>query len=132
MEDQVTSLKISKQLKEAGFERQSSFWWILRHDGKYTLGQIYQPLAKSKYPAYTFQQLWEVLPMWFGKNRDYFWEMTHVAVQCIQLARPKISVKRFPEIKGLDAKLIKSFPDTVAQAVLWCIKEGYIKLDKKK
>ena len=72
MESQVTSLEMSKELKEAGFEVKTEFWWADMSDEKYTLtvlrgGELFsahgsnfmEPLADDAddIPAYTFQQL---------------------------------------------------------------------------
>lgn len=96
LENQVTSLELSKRLKELGFKQESLFYWIEQSDGiivnrslamykengcdlkilwgKFTLYGDYE-----KYSAYTVAELGEMLPVGYysGKCRfvdEYFCE----------------------------------------------------------
>jgi len=93
----TTSLELSKQLKEARFEQETSFWWCssLRTDGN---KEFYVPLSevhhateiedydyRKDYAAPTAEEILERLPAHLGKNEDY---------------QPVLNVSCFDEDKG--------------------------------
>lgn len=73
LEQQVTSLEISKRLKELGVKQESLFWWgsaipgagILKRDSDFSLSSMPVKLNgnwKGFYSAFTVAELGEMLP----------------------------------------------------------------------
>lgn len=73
IEKHVTSLDISKRLKELGVEKKSLFYWIQEGEnfelGQFTFGI---PTGKIVYPAYLSTELLEWLPKILSdQNKEY-------------------------------------------------------------
>ena len=69
LEQQVSSLEISKRLKELGIKSDSQFWWIEMSDMKPVLcsieskGQLPTYSILDSYNAFTVAELGEMLPV---------------------------------------------------------------------
>lgn len=126
MEDQVTSLKISKQLKEAGFEVDTPFAWMISVSGK---DMVDAPITKRGHqlPCYTFQPLWEALPEIIEDGAIRYNKML--------IDDTMLYSGIYFGFNGYEKQPIyknTTMIDKLAEAVLWGIKEGYINLDEKK
>jgi hypothetical protein len=115
LESIVTSKKMSQKLKEAGFEGETCFYWDKE-------GEIMvDPMMPNQYievPCFTFSQLWE-------------------ALQEIEKEYIGIVINRYGGVCVMDYDQMDSgeelreydvgnLADSVAEAILWCIKEGYL------
>ena len=123
MEDQVTSLEMSKKLKEAGFEVGTSFLWSDgdRYPKEWHLIYVLGPSATGGWvlPAYTFQQLYEYLCGIDGLD--------------IRMVNHVLIMESYGSPIGLSWESPdknNSLPDTAGEAILWCIKEGYYENNK--
>ena len=64
LEEQVTSLELSKRLKELGFKQESLFWWCESVSKEYLLEYyVFKPAYEGNdcIPAYTVAELGEML-----------------------------------------------------------------------
>ena len=68
IEEQVTSLELSKQIKELGVEQESLFYWISTLQG---FEIVYQGelLGEVSYSAFTVAELGKLLPTWFYSGK---------------------------------------------------------------
>jgi len=64
LEQQVSSLQLSKKLKELGVEQDSLFWWIEGTNGDFSLEAESNFMGQPKNPvsAFTVAELGEMLP----------------------------------------------------------------------
>lgn len=136
LEELVTSLETSKKINEAGVEIDTPFCWAsftpIDDDEIWGLEHVLtmnipdsDPRYTRKYRAYTFQQIWDVLPEWFGDRMDFYFVMPrlldgYMGIYDIggQGAYEDI------EFKG------DNLSDTAAQALLWCLENKYITLEE--
>lgn len=90
MERQVTSLELSKKLKELGIKQESIFYWLKIVEGDYEItdrSNVYKP-KDTFYSAFTVADLGEMLPRsindkWFlrikpVKNNEELWEINYI------------------------------------------------------
>ena len=157
LESQVTSLEMSKNLYEIGFrggvkigERMSIFWWqeVLQATfgsseptTLYVLECDPKDVDGRDIPAYTFQQLWEVLPDLITINSEIgFKQLVHGdEIQYETQGRShKVKIKEFcTYVLGDEGRKIgfadnkTGVVDTVAEAVLWCIENKYLNTNNK-
>lgn len=114
----LTSLKISKALKQAGFKVESEYKWLHTISGYMRLEErchdrkqfemVYGTVDKE-YNAYLTDELLGALPIE------------------IKEGRLRITVgKKWVVWYGDFASPNKSLPEALAEMVLWCIKEGHI------
>lgn len=86
LEQQVTSLKISKRLKELGVKQDSLFWWSIKEDGISDICVLIRENEKNDkyydgyYSAFTSAELGEILSEYkqgimpsFNSNFDHGW-----------------------------------------------------------
>lgn len=75
LEDQVTSIEISKRLKELGIKQEGVFSWALvvtKHGENWGLNLtdlVYVIPPKEVYSAFTVAELGELLPVGYGSHR---------------------------------------------------------------
>jgi len=70
LENQVTSLKLSKKLKKLGVKQESLFYWV---NGKLFLKDK-DDLVNEHISAFTASELGERLPMELPEDNDYVFE----------------------------------------------------------
>lgn len=84
LEQQVTSLEISKRLKELGVKQESYFWWELQHENVLSTGSILRLPSKivdihyyngtspktGFISAFTVAELGEMFPKWVSSWCD--------------------------------------------------------------
>ncbi len=117
----VTSLKLSQQLKEAGFEVESNYGWVPQSTGGYGLYPGNYP--KNSYNAYLTDELLGALPkyIWIkgeGERNLSIYPSTSYEEWFIRYGEDK---------HGLKTIRYKSLPEAAGQMVLWLIKEAHIK-----
>ncbi len=131
----VTSLAMSKKLKEAGFEMDTPFWWTYEWDinnwktGEKCVSLDFE-IEQSEveefklYPSYTFQQLWEVLVM----------AVTPIRVDglsSVVLDQGELRIHGYSSTgDGFERYPVVHLPDAVAQAILCGIENSYIDVNK--
>lgn len=130
LEQQVTSLEMSKKLKEAGFELDTPFYIdqvgsvIVVDQDDPELSWDDDLLEDQLVKAYTFQQLWEALPKTImGPLHSISKELD--AYGYVHYSNDDgYSIDFEPGFRGI--RDIDSTTDSAAQAILWCIKNGYL------
>jgi hypothetical protein len=139
-----TSLETSRKLKEAGFPQEGGIaywtktkhknWILLPYDVKREI-TIRTPGIVSFgeyefYRAFTFNELWELLPKMIEKDLEMFWIDLYVSLQT-----PPINVIGYTYLdsneKGCHIKILvtirKEFlQEAAAELALWCRKEGHL------
>lgn len=122
LEKLVTSLEMSKRLKEAGVEIETPFYWAQevnifaqRVEGEFyvLVGEV-DDIGEDDLleRAYTFQQLWEPLVNTCERNELEFMHGDR---------------ELFINGEGFGGD---NWPDTAAEALLWCLENDYITLDE--
>lgn len=133
---QFTSLEMSKRLAEAGFRLDTPFWWVSKSLIQ-TKNNQYQfevvgydshgiKMGNQKFvsdwahiPCYTFQQLWEALPI----------EIEDSPLEAEKL-KPRYSTKAFSiGYEYVEWFYGDSLPDTAGEAILWCMENNYISVE---
>ncbi len=127
LEKLVTSKEMSEKIKQVGFEMETPFRWYTDKFLGLTVGcdSVTAHKAKDSLRAYTFQQLWDVLPAEIickgGHLRGdtFFLTMTVPVIEYINFEGIGII--------GADARIYleSHTPDKITELLLWCIKEGY-------
>ena len=93
LEEQVTSLEISKRLKELGVKQESLYGWRYKHNahGEYVLwssGSSEEFVGDESYSAFTVAELGEMLYL-FGIIEFPFLEFySHAKIQCWKFKNP--------------------------------------------
>lgn len=139
LELQATSLEMSRELKEAGFKVNTCFYhiaeevWFKTDFGSYNNkgqampgGYFVEPYVAEIIFAYTFQQLWKVLPVKILRNGQECYKELNCGSGVVYKPRDGAIVFLATPLDN------RNIADTAAHAVLWCIKEKYIKLSKEK
>lgn len=94
LEQQVTSLEISKKLKELGVKQESYFWWELQHENVLSTGSVLRVPSKivdvhyyngtspktDFVSAFTVAELGEMLPEEIEIKEQSYWLETGKAI----------------------------------------------------
>jgi hypothetical protein len=134
LEDICTSLEISRKLAEAGFPQEGglNYWCFYFLDG--FVGRELQTCrsyaARNSYRAFTFSELWEILPKEINfldsKTLIYHLEFhKHSNYNFIGYIRHSIQEGELL-MDSMKSKLHKQPQEAAAELALWCRKEGYL------
>ena len=133
LEKYVTTLEASKELKGVGFVLETPFWWYRmgynkkkstpKKDRKHELICKMEGLPAGyaeniDIPAYLTDQLWGVLNKVHFDDEGWF-QISGYCVNRYFMLTDYDEISNGHWDKG-------HLPDTLASAVVWCIKEGYI------
>jgi len=123
----VTSLELSKQLKEAGIKQESEFCWWKNEEDWILSNQRFYPRGCEIYSAFLATELLEMLPQWIPSKNHQEYEYELVVTKEND---GKVYVVGYYEPAEHDSTLEffedKSLPNALAEMVLWCKKEGHI------
>lgn len=127
----VTSLELSKKLKELGFKQESYFSWIRRErERKYS---VWNPTEESEFsigdevdkiPAYLASELWELLPEFLAESDGYYsrWHVTWSLL-------PDAELRMVNNIMGHSLEYFtdddKSVANVIARAMIYLMENGY-------
>lgn len=128
LEDICTSYEVSKKLEEVGFRTETCFWWkdwfkdLLYIDVCTKPSEAYYLEGGKALPAYTFEQLWNELPDYLD-GRAVQWEVLgEYEIRCVDDHSDSFIEDFYTGDRSLTS--------AAAEALIWCIQEGYYKLDK--
>lgn len=137
---QTISYELAKKLKYANFVCDSFFYWTLPEIGKsleiiLVLREENSPLYPCDYPAYTLDEILEYLPARFQLEnkthslflKKYFYEATNET-------KYVAGYRFFFDNSGeeLAAPLMEATnpAEAAGELLLWCIENGYVKINK--
>jgi hypothetical protein len=115
---QVTSLELSKRLKEREYEGEHDYRWIFVFSKDWELfykRDVNETAWESGIPAYQFHEIWAALPVEAGKY--------HKILEPHRIAY--YGDDRVGTLKGI---IVDKSPTEAAGKMLeWCIDNGYVK-----
>ena len=137
LETICTSLEMSKKLDEAGVRIPTHLSWQGSHKSEYLrlnysdnpeFNEHYNSKNYFTYPAYTFSQIYSILPEMINLDYD---QPERYGIDC------PIFIDRFSGLwlvgyEGIredDMNYSESMADAAGEALLWCLKEGYLKIE---
>lgn len=121
LKDKVTTLKTSQALKKAGFEVESEFYWVSWK-------------GKNKFKvSHKDQEFYGVTDNDIDTNTEaYHAYLSDELLKALQKGKILIAWRKAVKEYSVDYKYHaehnKSLPEALAEMVLWCIKEGHIKV----
>ncbi len=127
LENLVTSLKLSRKLKEAGVPQKSIFYWVDFKDGDLQL--VYGKDKCKNYnidltgtcSAYLAEELEEMLP-W----HDFDFRMSR---KSISIYKARKIIDRPLESFGFSRE---TKTESIGEMLFWLIKKGYVKVEELK
>jgi len=158
LKDICTTQETSRKLKEAGFPQEGgiAYWlplsgehlytnnpgedWKLglqidRTDWFYIPNRCAKERSHTKYRAFTFNELWDLLP----KEINFLDSKTLIYHLEIKVFFNHISIGYFRQsiqegellTDSLRSKRHKVLQEAAAELALWCVKEGYLNLKER-
>lgn len=122
IEELVTNVELSKKLQEAGVDLPTPFWWLNWELDKWKIVDSDMG-SKSAVKAYTFEQLWEVLPQYIKVQEKHPTKVLDGdQVVYIRYTEGLLGATKFFRADNL--------ADAAAEALLWCLENEYITLEK--
>ena len=143
LEKQVTSLELSKELRDLGVKQDSYFWWYHKRGQKWHIDSLLADRFLEdifSVSAPTFAELLEVLPdeiviskntIAYGKEMNYFLFITKTRkTKWFNLPDYYISYKTLDDV-FLHSEREDTIVDAAAKVIIYLIKEGIIKVNEK-
>jgi len=146
LQDISTTQETSRKLKEAGFPQEGLFYWVEcfqmiekeTEKGVYEKKKIWllEPTENINHSyhnyirAFTFSELWYLLPKMLEKDLEMFWIDLYVSLQ-----NPPVNVIGYTYLdsneKGCHIEILVTIrkellQEAAAELALWCVKEGYL------
>jgi len=137
LQDISTTQETSRKLKEAGFpqERGIAYWEKHHINGWIFIPSDEDLRLQENYRAFTFYELWYLLPKMLEKDLEMFWIDLYVSLQ-----NPPVNVVGYTYLdsneKGCHIEILVTIrkellQEAAAELALWCVKEGYLNPKKE-
>jgi len=137
-----TTLETSRRLKEAGFPQEGGIaywgkhkrhkqlspkrWGVELSEYLIELEQYVGDFGCEKYRAFTFNELWEILPKDIIEKHKYRLQIGKTWNDCFLLYYWNVYPFEDSIDNNLERFIHKQPQKAAAELALWCVKEGYL------